>query len=247
MMDRLRTDLVSVIRTLCAAPAIPVATVVTVAAAVGINLAMLGLIDRALLSPPPHIVQSERVFTVTFEHLSRAGGERALTATTSYQTFETIRDRVPGITTAAAWHYIPTSASIDGERFPLKAVAVSGAYFAMLEVRPRLGRTIVPDDDRQLAGSPGAVLSHSLWKRAFAGDEQVVGRRFSLHGREDFRVIGVMPAGFSGHSAERADLWVPLRAAMNDVARGDPLQSMNLVEVGVRLSADSNPVAVSSH
>ena len=71
---------------------------------------------------------------------------------------------------------------------------VSPAYFAMLGVKPQLGRTFDPQDQR-----PGftldVVISDGLWKRAFGGDPHIVGR--SLRGDNDlYRVIGVMPPGF---------------------------------------------------
>ena len=50
MLDRLAADIASALRSLCAAPALPIAAILTTALAVGMNLAMLGLIDRALLS-----------------------------------------------------------------------------------------------------------------------------------------------------------------------------------------------------
>ena len=75
-------------------PAVPLAIVLTTALAVGINLAMVGLIDRALLSPPAHVVDPERVFTVAFETAGPAG-EKGLVATTSFPSFEAIRTAVP--------------------------------------------------------------------------------------------------------------------------------------------------------
>ena len=48
MLDRLSADVASALRSLAAAPALPVAAILTTALAVAMNLAMLGLIDRAL-------------------------------------------------------------------------------------------------------------------------------------------------------------------------------------------------------
>lgn len=248
MMDHLRTDIRTAIRNLCVRPAIPGTAVLTTAVAVSINLAMLGLIDRALVSPPAHITEPQRVFAVGFEHPSR-GGERGAEATTSYPTFEAMRDGAGVIEVAAAWHHLAASARIDGERMLVKAVAVSGEYFDMLGARPSLGRAITREDDRAPAGSPVAVLSHSLWKRAFAGDRQVIGRELALHDREELalRVVGVMPPGFSGLSADRVDLWLPLRAGMRESPGWDRPRSLVAFEVGVRLAAEATPKSASSH
>jgi hypothetical protein len=65
-LDRTLQDLRYAGREFRRTPAVPLAIVLTTALAVGINLAMVGLIDRALLSPPAHVVYPERVFTVAF-------------------------------------------------------------------------------------------------------------------------------------------------------------------------------------
>jgi hypothetical protein len=41
------------------------AAVLTLTVAVGVSLAMYGLIGRALLNPPAHVTESESIFTLT--------------------------------------------------------------------------------------------------------------------------------------------------------------------------------------
>ena len=243
MLDRLAADVVSAVRTLRGAPTLPVAAILTTALAVGTNLAMLGLIDRALLSPPAHVIDPERIFTLGFEFSGRSG-ERVLAATTSFPAFQSIQGHVPEVT-AAAWHYAQTSAIVEDARLPVKATAVTGGYFSMLAVRAELGRTILPDDDRAPDGAAVAVLSHSLWRRAFGADERVVGRRFSLAGLT-VQVVGVMPKGFSGHSADRTDVWLPLRASMHDMPGWDTTRTMAVVEIGVRVPPDRTAEVIAS-
>ena len=243
MLDRLAADIVSALRSLYAAPALPVAAILTTALAVGMNMAMLGLIDRALLTPPPHSVSPERVFTLGFE-VSRSDADRGVAFITSYPAFEAIRDRAPGVT-AAAWHSVPGSAMVGDHQVPVKAAGVTGAYFDMLAVRAWRGRTILPDDDRPPTGAPVAVLSHSLWKRAFGADEQVVGQRLTLGGLA-LQVIGVMPAGFGGHSADRIDLWLPLGAALQNEPGWETRRTMAILEIGVRLAPGQTADAAAS-
>jgi len=100
------SDVLSALRSLRAAPAIPVAAVFTTSLAVAINLAMAGLIDRALLSPPAQVVDPQQVFTVGFEAGSPSG-EKNIAATASYLTFEAVQDRAPSVI-AAAWHHART-------------------------------------------------------------------------------------------------------------------------------------------
>ena len=55
MLERLRVTLLSATRSLAATPVPVLAAIITLAVAVGVNLAMFGLIDRAVLSPAEHV------------------------------------------------------------------------------------------------------------------------------------------------------------------------------------------------
>ncbi|HYE86191.1 MAG TPA: ABC transporter permease, partial [Vicinamibacterales bacterium] len=183
------------------------------------NLAMAGLIDRALLSPPAHIVHPDQVFTVGFE-VSAPSGDRTVVSTASYPTYEAVTNRVPTVA-VAAWHHVNMNIGLGTGRVQVKANGVTGNYFRLLGVQPSLGRAVVPDDDQPPVGTPVAVLSHSLWRSAFGGDPGALGQRIqfgalSLEMVVSLEMVGVMPAGFSGHTAERVDLWLPLSAAMHD-------------------------------
>jgi putative ABC transport system permease protein len=86
---------------------------------------------------------------------------------------------------------------------------VAPNYFAMLGVKPQLGVTFDPADP-----TPGfneqTVISDGLWKRAFGGDTNVVGRIVQLDS-DSYRIVGVMPPGFQApqQSAEerRTEVW----------------------------------------
>ena len=236
MLDRLTSDIVLALRGIRAAPAIPFAAVLTTSLAVAINLAMAGLIDRALLSPPAHVVHPEQVFTVGFEMRSPAG-ERGVGSTASYLTYEAAQSRVPEIP-VSAWHRVSMTIDVGNRRIPVKSNGVTGTYFTMLGAHASLGRVLLPDDDRPPVGAPVAVLSHSLWRSAFASDPRVIGRQFRF-GALSVEVVGVMPAGFSGHTAERVDLWLPLSTAMHDTPGWHRQARMAVVELGVR-SVDGN-------
>jgi putative ABC transport system permease protein len=207
------------------------------------NLAMAGLIDRALLSPPEFVVNPQQVFTVGFA-VSSPSGEKDVSSTASYLTFEAVRDRVTSVT-AAAWHHSGTSIGVGDSRVPVRAMGVTGAYFNMLGARAALGRTLLAGDDRAPVGAPVAVLSHSLWRGAFGADPHAVGQQLR-YGGLSLEIVGVMPPGFSGHTAERVDLWLPLSTAMHDLPGWHRQAQMGVVELGVRIARGESADGVSS-
>jgi macrolide transport system ATP-binding/permease protein len=78
-----------------------------------------------------------------------------------------------------------------------QAALVSTNFFAVLGVRPILGRTFDPDADLTPGAYPVTVLSYSAWQRLFSGDREVVGRTLRLNGHS-FTIIGVAPRDFTG-------------------------------------------------
>jgi predicted permease len=86
---------------------------------------------------------------------------------------------------------------------------VTSNYFDVIRQRLSLGRGFSPAED-----DPGnanvAVISENLWRTAFGGDRNVLGREFFLS-TASYRVIGVAAPGFRGPDRSgRLDLWVPL-------------------------------------
>ena len=244
MTERFRLDLFAAFRALGRAPGTAATAVLTLAVAVGLNLAMFGLIDRALLRPPAHVVDPGRVFTVAFER-EVENGTRARMTTTSFVTFETVRENVKAAADVAAWQRLSTSALVDGGQLRSEALLVSGSYFKLLGTGAFLGRGIVPEDDVAPSGSAVAVLSDPFWKAAFGGDPAVLGRRINIRGIE-FTVCGVMRPGFSGHSAIGVDVWLPLHAAMQQTPGWDRDQFRNIVSIVIRVRPGDTPAAAAA-
>ena len=51
-----------------------------------------------------------------------------------------------------------------------------------------------------------ALISHALWRSAFAGSPDVLGRTLRLNG-EPHTIVGVLPANFS--QPVGTDVWLP--------------------------------------
>src|SRR6185436_4855134 len=90
----------------------------------------------------------------------------------------------------------------------VQAAGVTANFFSMLGVRPALGRTFLPDEER-----PGtqrvALLGDRFWRKQFAADPQAVGRTINLSGTP-YTIIGVMPAALDFPTKE-IELWTALQ------------------------------------
>ncbi len=62
MLERCRSDLSAALRSLSRFPSLVVGPVLTLAVSGGLNVAVFGLMDRALLSPPAQVAEPARVF-----------------------------------------------------------------------------------------------------------------------------------------------------------------------------------------
>jgi putative ABC transport system permease protein len=244
MLERLRTDVLSAGRSLAATPVPVLAAVVTLAVAVGVNLAMLGLIDRAVISPAAHVVQPERLFTIGIVPPNAKPGSPPMTST-SYVAFTSLRDQVPSVQAAAAFTRSATSVVVNGEQREAQSMTISDEYFEVLGVRPILGPGIRPGDESSAAAAPPVVLSHAFWRSGLSGDRDVIGRRISVGGLE-YSVAGVMPQGFSGHSPMATDVWVTFGGAMRNSFGWDRDSQRNFTAVVVRLGADDNAAAAAT-
>ena len=80
--------------------------------------------------------------------------------------------------------------STGAESRPAAAEIVSGTYFAVLGVRPALGRVLTPDDDRVPGASPVVVLSHDFWETRLGSAPDVVGRKVLVN-TNPMTVVGV--------------------------------------------------------
>jgi predicted permease len=90
------------------------------------------------------------------------------------------------------------------ERF--RGAYVSSNSFALLRVRPMLGRDFRADEDR-VGAVPVVILGHHVWRTLYQSDAGIVGRTVRVNGTPS-EVIGVMPEGFEFPLNSR--LWQPV-------------------------------------
>ncbi|MGH8431086.1 MAG: ABC transporter permease, partial [Solimonas sp.] len=72
---------------------------------------------------------------------------------------------------------------------------VSGNYFSMLGVEPKLGRLFQREEGEKPGADPVIALSHDYWQSKFGGDPSVIGKVINVNGHP-FTVVGVTPETF---------------------------------------------------
>jgi len=201
-MDTLLQDIRYALRWLRRAPGFTLVAVLTIGLSIGMNTTAFTWIENMLLRPLPAVPRSDQLVSLN------TGGPGGDIWSVSYPNYRDWRDGSRGFEGLAAYSITEMSLRTTGPSQRVWGVAASGNYFDVLRVRPLLGRAFRPEEEAQAA--PVVVISHGLWRRAFAGDSGVVGRRVLLNGH-DFTVIGVAPPRFAGTMVGlRFDLWFPV-------------------------------------
>jgi putative ABC transport system permease protein len=179
-LDALAQDVRFGVRTMKRSPAFTVAVIVTLGLSVGACAAVFGLVRGVLLRELPY-----------------ANGDRVVrfvgtpNASFSVPDIEDYRAQNRTLARVAEYGRMDTLLSGAGEPERITAARVSADFFEVFNVRPWLGRTFVPGEDRAEA-EPAVVLGHGFWRRHLGGDPSVVGRSLRLDERA-YTVIGVLP------------------------------------------------------
>jgi putative ABC transport system permease protein len=125
-------------------------------------------------------------------------------------------------------------------------VGCTSELFPLLGVSPFLGQSFGPraDVNNDLNAYPpprrSAILSYSFWQRHYGASPDAIGKTLSVNSagvRNDYLIVGVMPAGF--------DFPYPLRPAKPDIwlqlgIQHSPFHSGNLLQVVARLQPWAN-------
>ena len=206
VMSSFLSDLRIAARLLGRAPTFAFTTTLTLGVAIGATTAIFSVANPVLLEPLPY-KNPDRIVAVW--ERARDGGKDNL----GFQTFRDLTDRATSLEqTAVVSDWQPTLDGDNPER--LTGLRVSSTYFALLGVRPALGRDFRVDEDR--SGAPRAViLSWSLFQRRFGGDVSIIGKPISFGGTM-MEVAGVMPADFEDVLSPQARIWRVLGYSVTD-------------------------------
>ena len=201
-------------RTLRASPLFAMVSVLSLAIGIAGTAFVFNVADTYLLRPRTGMTAVDRLIEVgrtdSREGPVYRGGDFD---TFSYPNYLDYRSQQTVFEGLAASHVNSSFGLAADGLSPMRVTGglVSANYFSVLGVTMQLGRGFLPQEEAPAAPVTVAVLSDRLWRAAFSGDRDVIGRTIRLNGRP-FTVVGVATAAFSGHSLETTQLWVPLTA-----------------------------------
>lgn len=199
-------------------PGFVLLTVLILALGIGGSTAVFSVVRSLVLAPLPFEDPEGLVFV-----WEGGGKEKGELNPFSYPNFLDLRRSVSGLEEISV--FINPTYSLTGEETSERVAGelVSGTYFEILRVAPKLGRPFGPDEEsRDDAGV--AIISHSLWQRRFGGEGATVGKDLEVNG-EKLTVIGIMPDGFRGITGS-AELWLPAglhKLAVPELEKIDPM------------------------
>ena len=214
--DHLAHDLRYGARVLRLNPAFSAVVILTLALGTGANTAIFSVVQGVLLQPLPYDAADRQVrLQVVVQTRSGSPDLRPLTLPVvdtrelaeRTQVFERLGNVAPSFT------------NLPGREPRWSGAEVTASVFAMVGMRPLLGRAFEADDERE--GAPDVmVISYQAWQRHFGGDPGVLGSSIRLEPAllvpgaapsHTYTIVGVAPAGFDYLPDSAAQYWIPLR------------------------------------
>ncbi|HET9698591.1 MAG TPA: ABC transporter permease [Terriglobales bacterium] len=230
MIDSFLQDFRYSLRQLRKSPGFAVVAVLTLALGIGATTAIFSLADAVLLRPLQFANQDR--LTQVYEDASKIGFAKNTPAPGNFHSW---KERSHTFEDMAATRNASYNLSGDGTPEKLDGTRITGNLFPMLGVAPSLGRNFLPEEDK-----PGAekvvIISAAIWQQRFGSDPNVIGRTISMN-YEPYRIIGVMPRGFT--FPEHSQLWVPMALSTADLQTygSHYLHVYGLIKNGVSLEA----------
>jgi predicted permease len=202
--DNFSQDVRYALRMLRKSPGFTAIALLTIGLGIGATTAIFSVVDATLLRPLPY-PHPEQLVSIEDDLPGMGGSDLGMS-----------QPEWDDLQRSGIFQYVsPTwfdENNLTGASHPsrVRLLIVSPGYFALLGIKPQLGRTFNPKDR-----SPGltleAVISDGVWKRDFGQDPHVLGKSLRLD-TDLYRIVGVMPPGFDapGRTGEERNIevWV---------------------------------------
>jgi predicted permease len=207
-MDTLWQDLRYAIRALIKKPGFTAVALSSLTLGIGANATIFTLVKAIFLQPIP-VKDASRVVIVYSTNENRNGPAMNYIAS-SYPNAVDYREKNDVFQALSMYMSGGGDMQVDKKDVQVGVQLVDDSFFDIVGVKPFLGRAFLPEEDKTPGSHPVAILSYRLWNREFAADKDVVGKSIRID-RQDYAVVGVMPAYFHDAGAlGSTDVFVPM-------------------------------------
>jgi putative ABC transport system permease protein len=160
--------------------------VLTLGLGIGANTAIFSVVHAVLLRPLPYPDGQQLVFLRQQE--KKLGIEDLGFSVKEIQDF---REQNRSLSGLVEYHSMSFILYGHGDPDRVRTGVVSWNYFDLFGVKPLLGRSFYPEDEKP--GAPAVLLlSYEYWKNNFGADPQIVGKTFEMNDKVH-TVVGVLP------------------------------------------------------
>jgi predicted permease len=207
-------------------------TILIAGLGIGASSTVFSVVNALLLRPLPFRDPGRLVWI--------SNGESYATQAEHYSD---LRELNRSFSDLAGWsgYYRPGDKELTGIGEPerLTSVSVTGNLFAVLGVEPAIGRSFSTEECQGRYFAPMAmVLSYNFWRRRFASDRHVVGRKLMLN-NQPVTVVGVLPASFDFASVfapgTSIDAFIPWPLNDKNKPRGNTMPVIGRLKPGATL------------
>ncbi len=105
-----------------------------------------------------------------------------------------------------AYGYDEVNLTGVGQAEKIQGIDVTADFFGMLGVKPKIGRTFLPEE-QEPGKDQEIILGYGLWERRFASDPGILGKIVKVDGKS-YTIVGVMEKGFD--FPRPGEAWIPL-------------------------------------
>ena len=146
--------------------------------------------DAWVIKPIPY-PQPDSLMVLLSHNTKKGWTSNSVTSTADFLDFQKQQTSFAQTAAWTSWNFNLTG---NGQPTLVEGGRVSWNFFDALGVKPLLGRTSTPDEDRSGAAHV-AILGEGLWKSRYASDPNILGKQIRVGG-ESYTVVGVMPGKF---------------------------------------------------
>jgi predicted permease len=205
---------------------------------IGASATVYSVVNTLLLRPPPYRDPAQLVW---IWNRGLQGAEWSLQS----DHFLDLKARTKSFSDMAGWSnfYAIGDSKLTGTGEPerLTSVPVTQNFFTLLGVPLALGRGFTDAEcHAPFYTPPATILSDALWKREFAADPHILGRKLIINDAPVI-VVGVLPASFDFGSVlapgNNIDLFLPLPLTDEFNRRGNTMAAIGRLHTGITAAA----------